>query len=130
MSVPISPPAPPTFSTTTGTCNCVDSCTAIMRPTTSLLPPGGNGITRRIGFEGYAWAAAGNGAMNRPIAIHANADRRMRIIGAVYFSHVRPAGRPPENRPPARLPRGVGTPRRPRRLLPADGRVRHDRDVG
>ena len=50
MSVPMSPPAPPTFSRSRWFCSRVESCAASIRPTTSLLPPGGNGITRRMGL--------------------------------------------------------------------------------
>src|SRR3974390_2293064 len=50
------PPAPPRVLTTTDFPMRSASWKAIMRPTTSLLPPGGKGITRRSGFVGEVWA--------------------------------------------------------------------------
>src|SRR5262249_18418181 len=52
------PPAPPWLSTTTALPMRSESWNAIMRPTTSLLPPGGKGMTRRSGFVGKVWALA------------------------------------------------------------------------
>src|SRR5215831_16971724 len=52
------PPAPPWLSTTTDLPMRSESWNAIMRPTTSLLPPGGKGMTRRSGFVGKVWAYA------------------------------------------------------------------------
>src|SRR5436190_22466884 len=57
-SVPMIPPAPPWLSTTTCLPRRSESWKAIMRPTTSLLPPGGNGMIMRTGLLGYACAAA------------------------------------------------------------------------
>src|SRR6185436_11693875 len=51
-SVPMMPPAPPRLSITTPWPRRSLSCWPMARPTTSLLPPGGNGMIRRTGFEG------------------------------------------------------------------------------
>ena len=53
-SVPMTPPAPPRLSTTTCLPHRSPSCVAIMRPTMSLLPPGGNGTMSRTGLAGYS----------------------------------------------------------------------------
>ena len=51
--MPIMPPAPPRLSITTLWPQPLARAAApIARPTTSLLPPGGNGMIRRIGFVG------------------------------------------------------------------------------
>src|ERR1700730_17599584 len=56
------PPAPPRLSTTI--CWPIDLLilSATMRPSASLPPPGGNGMTSVTGRVGYAWAAAPPGA--------------------------------------------------------------------
>src|SRR5712671_4819844 len=56
------PPAPPRFSTTTCWPSDLLILSATMRPSASLPPPGGNGMTSVTGRTGYAWAAAGRGA--------------------------------------------------------------------
>src|ERR1700674_3855749 len=63
-------PAPPAlFSTYTDWPSCVVSSCATERATISELPPGAKGTTKRIGFEGHAWALAANGkASARPNA--------------------------------------------------------------
>src|ERR1043166_7324312 len=54
----MTPPAPLRLSTM----NCLPSrllnCAAIMRPTLSLMAPGGNGTMTRTGLTGYSCAAA------------------------------------------------------------------------
>src|ERR1700730_18548590 len=52
------PPAPPRLSTTI--CWPIDLLilSATMRPSASLPPPGGNGMTSVTGRVGYAWATA------------------------------------------------------------------------
>src|SRR5688572_12665446 len=50
--VPMIPPAPPRLSITTLWPSRSPSCWPMARPTTSLLPPGGNGMIRRTGFDG------------------------------------------------------------------------------
>src|SRR5882762_9524480 len=57
-SVPMIPPAPPWLSATTCLPRRSESWKAIIRPTTSLLPPGGNGMIIRTGLLGYDCAAA------------------------------------------------------------------------
>src|SRR6266702_1359159 len=58
-----------------------------MRPTTSLLPPGGNGMMSRTGLLGYGWAeafaysAAAKSASNPRVA-----DRHLCILGIVDSS--------------------------------------------
>src|SRR5829696_3135774 len=59
-AAPSMPPAPLTFSTTTGTDNRSLSLLATIRLTTSVAPPAANGTTRVIGRFGRAdwlWAA-------------------------------------------------------------------------
>jgi hypothetical protein len=46
------PPAPPAFSTTTGWPSDVRMCSARMRVSVSVAPPGGNGTTMVIGRAG------------------------------------------------------------------------------
>src|SRR5215470_6458473 len=71
------PPAPPWLSTTTDLPRRSESWKAIMRPTTSLLPPGGKGITRRSGFVGKVWAPAA------VAKARAKAQRIFRIISSL-----------------------------------------------
>ena len=52
IAMPIEPAAPPRLSTTTGCPRRSDSFCANVRPTMSVLPPGGYGTMNRIGFEG------------------------------------------------------------------------------
>src|SRR5262249_59858254 len=59
MSVPTTPPAPARLSTNTVCPSFCPSCWATIRPTMSLLPPGGNGMISRIGRDGESSAAAG-----------------------------------------------------------------------
>src|SRR5262245_66577038 len=53
------PPAPPTFSMTTGWPSTSASRLETMRASTSVPPPGGNGTTIVTGRAGQACAAAG-----------------------------------------------------------------------
>ena len=63
------------------------SCAAIRRPTTSLLPPGGNGMISRTGLVGYC---AGGGGGQR----HKNAggleQQRMELRHVLASSELRP----------------------------------------
>jgi hypothetical protein len=52
MSAPMTPPAPPRLSTTTGLPSASDSFCAITRPVMSVPPPGANGTMKRIGLAG------------------------------------------------------------------------------
>src|SRR5262245_33174682 len=52
----MAPLAPGLFSTTPGWPRYSGNLEAMARPTMSEDPPAGNGMTTRIGFEGYAWA--------------------------------------------------------------------------
>src|SRR5882672_114728 len=54
--MPMLPPAPPRFSTTTCWPRPSDIFWASGRPMVSLPPPGGYGSTRRIGLTGYCCA--------------------------------------------------------------------------
>src|SRR5919108_3456199 len=59
---------PGLFSTTIGTFSCVESCCSRMRISTSGEPPGADGMTKRIGFSGYAaaaWAASDSNSAAR-----------------------------------------------------------------
>src|SRR5882672_6541718 len=76
-SVPMMPPAPPWLSTTTDLPRRSESWKAIMRPTTSLLPPGGKGMTRRSGLVGKVWALAA------VAKARANAQRIFRVISSL-----------------------------------------------
>src|SRR6267154_5875317 len=61
--VPTMPPAPVLFSTNTGWLMVLVISVAMMRASTSVVPPGGNDEMMRIGFVGYGWAQL-------PIAAH------------------------------------------------------------
>ena len=50
--MPVLPPAPPTFSTTSCWPNVRDMCSARMRVTTSVGPPAANGTITLMGFVG------------------------------------------------------------------------------
>src|SRR5882672_11248314 len=77
-SVPMIPPAPlPWLSATTCLPRRSESWKAIMRPTTSLLPPGGKGMTRRSGLVGKVWALAA------VAKARANAQRIFRVISSL-----------------------------------------------
>jgi hypothetical protein len=54
--VPILFPPPGLFSTTTGTPNFSDKPWIIILASTSVVPPGGYGTTKRMGFSGYGAA--------------------------------------------------------------------------
>src|SRR5262249_50760338 len=86
------PPAPARLSTYTCCPSFILSCCATSRPTTSLLPPGGNGTISRTGRFGYSSATA-VGANGR--ASKAGANSRDSIVGLVF----------PQNR---RFSRAVG----------------------
>src|SRR4051812_37513971 len=59
MSAPITPPAPPRLSTTTGCPSDSVSRGARSRASKSVPPPAANGTTKRMGLPGQGWAAAG-----------------------------------------------------------------------
>ena len=70
-------PAPPgLFSTNTDWPSCLLSSCATLRDTTSELPPGANGTTKRIGLVGQLCAAAARG---RRIKARTRARRSMRV---------------------------------------------------
>src|SRR5262245_30596599 len=56
--VPTVPPAPLRFSIRIGCPSPSETRGCRSRETRSMLPPGGNGTTQRIGFAGHSWAAA------------------------------------------------------------------------
>src|SRR6185503_14157441 len=58
ISVPTMLPAPGRLSTMTGFPSDWASPSATIREVRSLPPPGANGATNRIGFDGYSWAVA------------------------------------------------------------------------
>src|SRR5882672_9610710 len=63
----MAPSAPGRFSGTTGWPSAWESGDARMRPTTSSAPPGGKGITRRMGLLGYCAAeVVASSALRRP----------------------------------------------------------------
>src|SRR5260221_13567784 len=75
------PPAPPRLSTTICWPSDLLILSATMRPSASLPPPGGNGMTSVTGRVGYAWAAALSGARHDATAPETrtmNARRLMR----------------------------------------------------
>src|SRR5258706_3572961 len=55
---PIAPPAPPRLSTTNGCASSRDMPSAAMRPMMSVEPPGGKGMIKVTGLDGYPWASA------------------------------------------------------------------------
>src|SRR5262245_24229504 len=72
--------APGLFSTTKGTPICVESCCVITRMRTSGEPPAAEGMTKRIGFSGYA-------ASSVPLTSHEsrkNALRTLERFGRVH----------------------------------------------
>jgi hypothetical protein len=58
MSAPITPPAPPRLSTTTGLPSLSESFCAIVRAVKSVPPPAANGTINRIGFVGNSTSPA------------------------------------------------------------------------
>src|SRR5262245_25420602 len=52
--VPSVKDAPGLFSTTKGTAICIESCCVMTRIRTSGEPPAAEGMTKRMGFSGYA----------------------------------------------------------------------------
>src|SRR4029078_3200267 len=80
-SVPITPPAPPRLSTNTCWPSWLLSCCATSRPTTSLLPPGGNGTIKRTGRFGESSAKAFGVNVN---AREARGSIRDSIVGIVF----------------------------------------------
>src|SRR5215831_19585085 len=92
------PPAPPRLSTTICWPSDLLIFSATMRPSASLPPPGGNGMTSVIGRTGYVWAKARPDASDAaPPTRRRNARRLMRcsmvasqpvdlgLIGALEF---------------------------------------------
>src|SRR5690606_32387397 len=57
IDIPMLPPAPALFSTTTGCPHCSDKLCAIKRARVSVTPPAVNGTTSRTGLSGYDAAA-------------------------------------------------------------------------
>src|SRR5712664_1272187 len=74
------PPAPPRLSTTTCWPSDLLILSATMRPSASLPPPGGNGMTSVTGRVGYACAAAGRGASDDTIAAPTRLMKARRLI--------------------------------------------------
>jgi hypothetical protein len=70
----MTPDAPERFSTIICWPRVSESFAATSRPTTSTLPPGGNGETRRIDFDGYCASAL--------VAERSAARARSRIVMA------------------------------------------------
>src|SRR5882762_2888976 len=64
-SAPITPPAPPRFSTTTAWPHFCESFAATVRAVISVPPPGANGTTNVTGFAGYGCASAAAATQNR-----------------------------------------------------------------
>src|SRR3954453_12527007 len=62
MSLPIVPPAPGLFSTTTGTPSASWSCCMASRPVESVPPPGGRATMQRMGRLGHISARTMGGA--------------------------------------------------------------------
>ncbi len=74
-------PAPPgLFSTNTDCPSCLLSSCATLRDTTSELPPGANGTTKRIGLVGQLCAAAASGARLR-VRLTANSGQGYEASG-------------------------------------------------
>src|ERR1700674_2059493 len=86
------PPAPPRFSTTI--CWPIDLLilSATMRPSASLPPPGGNGMTRVTGRVGYAWAVAAPGVSDQAVAPATRTMNARRLI--CFLSAARAASQP------------------------------------
>src|SRR5438045_7921526 len=85
--VPSTNDAPGLFSTTMGTPSCAESCCVRMRISTSGEPPGAEGITKRIGFSGYAALAGAASASSKgrisermPILFIGRQRREARIV--------------------------------------------------
>src|SRR5215831_14056238 len=71
--MPMLPPAPARFSTTTGCPRSSPSGAATARDSVSTTAPGGNGLMRRTGLDGYDCAKA-------PAAKQARSARTARVI--------------------------------------------------
>src|SRR5215207_525740 len=84
MPVPIVPPAPPRFSTTTGWPSWLDSGSSTSRPTISSELPAANGIIARIGRAGQAWAKAACGRAGIAKAAAADVRNWRRVV--IHFS--------------------------------------------
>src|SRR5918912_1269866 len=83
--------APGLFSTTNGTFICCEICCTRMRISTSGEPPGAEGMTKRIGFSGYAacaQVARATSAMKARRFIEELAARAARLL-----EHLLPAKR-------------------------------------
>src|SRR5882672_11463559 len=65
-SVPITPPAPPRFSTTTDCPHFCESFAATVRAVISVPPPGANGTMKVTGLAGYGCASAAEKNRDRP----------------------------------------------------------------
>src|SRR5215207_1976804 len=87
MPVPIVPPAPPRFSTTTGWPSWLDSGSSTSRPTISSELPAANGIIARIGRAGQACAKAPRERAGIASAAPANCRnwRRLVIVSLSIF---------------------------------------------
>src|SRR5919201_932216 len=88
MSLPVIPPAPARLSTTIGTPRLSDRRCETLRAAKSAMPPGANGTTMRIGFDGYACCACAHAAASRPSAI--TIPRCIVSTGSVAAQNVRP----------------------------------------
>src|SRR5262249_32496683 len=82
ISAPMMPLAPPRLSTTSCCPSRSVSRAARKRPRMSLLPPGGNGITQRMGLVGKASAAC---AADREPAARASATHNDRLSGVMRY---------------------------------------------
>src|SRR5215510_9713346 len=71
----MTPPAPLRLSTTTCLPRRPVSCVATMRPTVSLMAPGGNGTISRTGFDGYSCAVAPAVSASRKLKAVSISDR-------------------------------------------------------
>ena len=73
------PPAPGRLSTTAGWPSRLGRCSARMRATTSLEPPGGKVTTIFTALFGQAWARTAQGARPRAPVAEASCNRRRRV---------------------------------------------------
>src|SRR6266446_6533504 len=111
-SVPITPPAPPRFSTTTAWPHFCESFAATVRAVMSVPPPGANGTMNVTGFAGYGCASAAQKNRDRPHFPLLSAARRkmgsvpvlvaLRILFVVRLEH---GGAASVERKPQRLRR-------------------------
>jgi hypothetical protein len=87
MSLPIVPPAPGLFSTTTVTPSASESWLMARRPVESVPPPGGRATMQRIGRLGPVSARTIAGAASVAVA-PARIARRVCLMIMDTFDHV------------------------------------------